>query len=213
VKKPIIGAVIAALAIGGTAVAASGSSGGLLSGDPERDLAQDLAAELGGVSAGEVEQALENVAEDRRAEHRQQMAEAISANLDGVSAEAVADALAVADERMRTAFEEGEPPEPSLFAEVLAEELGVSEDEVESAMAAARDEAFAEMREAGEQRLDEAVESGDLSEEEAERMRDRLGEGPIVHEAIGPVGHDEAFGPIGPGGPPHVEFAIPVPER
>ena len=146
-RKPIIGAAAAAtLALGGTAVAASGDpeepvSVGLFSGNPEREFAQDLAEELGGeVSAEQVEDALEAVHESRMAEHRAQMGEQIAGHLDGVSAEAVAEALAVVDERMAAAFADGEPPEPGLFAQVLAEELGVGEAEITAALEAVRED-------------------------------------------------------------------------
>jgi hypothetical protein len=204
-RKPIIGAAVAALALGGTAIAAAAGPTGLFGDDdPEREFAADLAAELDGVSAGEVESALESVAADREAERRTAMAEAIAADLEGVSADRVADAIGVAEEQMRKAAESGEFPEPGQFTATLADELGISEDEVEDALEASREQAFEEHRDELEQRLDEAVESGRLSEERADAMREGLdGDGPPML-APAPGGH------IGPGMAPGIAPEIPM---
>jgi len=152
--KIAIAAVVGALALGGTAVAAGGP-GGMFGPDRQEGLAADLAEQLDGVNANEVGNALDAVAEEKRAEHRTRMAEGIAAELDGVNADQVADALAKHEEQTQ--------------AEAL-------------------------------ERLDEAVENGDVTEEQADEIRERIesGEGP-GHGPGGP-GHG---GPGGPGGPGH----------
>jgi hypothetical protein len=226
-RKSIIGAVVGALALGGAAVAFAGNSstksGGADGADgavsvaggplvtfgegPDGSFAEDLAAELD-ITAEEVEQALEAVAEKRRADHQRQMAETLSEHLDGVTVDEIEAALAVAEEEMRQAFEDGEPPAPDQFTATLADELGLSEDEVADALAAMREEAFSAHSEDAEKRLDEAVEAGKLSEEEADAIRERLENAPPMLE-IGP-GKGE-FGPIGPPpGRPDVSFAFPA---
>jgi hypothetical protein len=45
---------------------------------------------------------------------------------------------------MREAFESGDPPSPDVFTETLAEELGLSEEEVADALSAAREATFEE---------------------------------------------------------------------
>lgn len=212
-RKPIIGAVAAAVALGGaavafgddstksigepeTAVAIAGGPRTIFGGGPDGTFAADLAAELDGVTVGEVEQALRTVADKQLSEHRRAMAEAISAQLDGVSVEQVESALAAAEERMRESFESGEPPAPDVFIKTLADELGVSEEEVADALATAREEAFNAHREEAEQKLDDAVEAGRLSEKEADAIRDRLKSGPPMFE-FGPDGAH-----LGPGAPP-----------
>jgi hypothetical protein len=178
-RKSMIGAAVAAMALGGAGVALGDSTksageadvavagpGGppmVFAAGPDGSFAEDLAAELGGgVTAEEVERALEAVREKSMSEHRRELAEAISSELDGVSVEQVESALAVADERMREAFESGEPPSPDVFTETLADELGLSEDEVSEALAAAREATFEAHRDQMEQRLDDAVEEGRL---------------------------------------------------
>jgi hypothetical protein len=157
-RKLMIGAVVAATALGGAAVALGDSSTKRIDGDAptvavaggppmafaagsDGTFAEDLAAELD-LSVGEVKQALEAVAEKQMAEHRRELAEAISSHLDGVSVEQIEGALEVADEKMRQAFESGDPPSPDLFTKTLAGELGLSEDEVSDALEAAREAEF-----------------------------------------------------------------------
>jgi hypothetical protein len=198
-RKTIIGATVAATAFGGAAVAfGAGSSTAIGDDEPaiavgpappaifghgaDGAFAEDLAAELDGVTVGEMRQALEAVAEDRISEHRQELAKAIAAELDGVSVEQVESALATADERMRQAFESGDPPPSDVFTDTLADELGLGEDEISDALAAARDASFEEHRDEAERRLDEAVESGRLSEKEADAIRERLETGPPTLE-------------------------------
>ena len=204
-RRPAILGGIAALAVAGTAIAAPGSPVGLLGGDedPQREFATELARELGGVSSGEVERAMEAVAERHLAERRAEMAAAIAAGLDGVSAERVEAALEAGEQQMRRSFEAGEPPAPGDLAESLAADLGVGEDEVERALEAAREQELDEHRAEAERRLDEAVEQGRISEEQADELRERLEQGPPVPEH-GPGGPGLAPGgppPIGPGGP------------
>jgi hypothetical protein len=158
-RKPMIGAAVAAMALGGAAVAFGDSSsktigepgpavavaGGppmVFGKGPDGAFAADLAAELDGVSVGEVKRALEAVADKQLREQRRELAEAISSQLDGVSVERIESALEAADERMRRSFESGDPPSPDLFTKTVADELGLSEDEVADALAAARRETF-----------------------------------------------------------------------
>jgi hypothetical protein len=168
--KSLIGAVAATLALGGAAVAFAdassrklGEAGGAVGAGsvaagpfmafgeaPDASFAKDLAAELG-VSSEEVEQALEAVAQKRRAEHQRQMAEALSEQLDGVSVDQIEAALAVAEDEMRQAFEDREPPAPDQFTATMADELGLSDDEIADALAAVRQEAFSAPR--GERRF------------------------------------------------------------
>jgi hypothetical protein len=225
-RKPLIGALAGVLALGGAAVAFANDSstkagdgreaagafsiaGGPLvtfGEGPVGSFAEDLAAELD-LSTDEVEQALDAVADKRSADHRQQMAENLSEHLDGVSVEDIEAALAVAEEQMREAFEDGDPPRPDQFAATLAEELGLSEDEVEDALAALREEAFSAHREEAGKRLDEAVESGKLSEDEADAIRERLESLPAPPE----LGRreDGALPLEPPPGRPGVSFAFP----
>jgi len=159
-RKLMIGAAVAATALGATAVAFGDSSSKEIgedgptvavaagppmafAGGPGDSFARDLADELGGgVTTSQVKQALKAVAEKETARHRRELAEQISSHLDGVSVDEVASALEVADEKMRQAFESGEPPSPDLFAKTLADELGLSEDEVSKALEAAREAEF-----------------------------------------------------------------------
>jgi hypothetical protein len=97
---------------------------------------------------------------------------------------------------MRDSFESGEPPAPDIFTETLADELGVSENEVADALAAAREQAFDAHRDEAEKRLDDAVEAGRLSEKEADAIRDRLRSAPPMLE----FDHDRAD--LEPGAPP-----------
>lgn len=198
-------AAVAALAVTGTAVAAGGP-GAVFGDDKKQELATDLAQQLEGVNAGEVEQALDAVAEDRMAERRAKMAEGIAAQLNGVSADQVADALAKHEEQMRSAFESGERPDRGGIVTALSEELDKSEAEITDALEAAREAGMAEHRAEALERLELAVESGDLTEEQAAEIRDRIesGEGPRGHHGPGgPGGHGGpgGFGPGGPGGP------------
>jgi hypothetical protein len=224
-RKSMIGAAVAAMALGGAGVALGESStksagetdvavagpGGpptVFAAGPDESFAEDLADELGdGVTAEEVERALEAVREKNMSEHRRELAEAISSELDGVSVEQVESALAVADERMREAFESGEPPSPDVFTETLADELGLSEDEVSEALEAAREATFEAHRDQMEQRLDDAVEEGRLSEREADTIRERLKSAPPKLEFRSDRGE------LGQLPPPPTGAGFPLPEQ
>ena len=153
-RKAIIGAAVAAMALGGAAVAFGDESSKKIPTErptiaiaagppmffgagPDDGFAEDLAAELG-VSAEEVKDALEAVAEKQMSERRHELAEAITERLDGVSVEQVESALETAEQKMREAFENGDPPAPDLFNQTLADELGLEESEIEDAMRGAR---------------------------------------------------------------------------
>jgi hypothetical protein len=80
------------------------------------------------------------VREDHEAERRGELAAALAGELDGLSAEQIEATLAKQEEALRKAFESGEqPPAPGSFFEGLAAALGVSEDELEDAFAAAHE--------------------------------------------------------------------------
>jgi hypothetical protein len=224
-RKSMIGAAVAAMALGGAGVALGETStksfgeadvavtgpGGppmVFAAGPDRSFAEDLAAELGGgVTAEEVERALEAVREKNVSEHRRGLADAISSELDGVSVEQVESALAVADERMREAFESGEPPSPDVFTETLADELGLSDDEISDALAVAREATFEAHRDLMEQRLDDAVEEGRLSEKDADEIRERLRTGPPELEFRSEPGDARRLPP------PPIGAGFPLPER
>jgi hypothetical protein len=187
-QRPIaVAAAAGALAVGGTAVATPGGGplGGLLGEHDERkaELARDLASKLDGVSAGEVERALDEVHEERRAEHRKQLAQGLASKLEGVSAEEAERALRKSHEELRHAFERGGPPRGEPVA-TLAQELGKAESEVRRALRAIR-------RDRLEGELEEAVREGRISEEQAERIRERFERGsrfrriPLHHPAFG----------------------------
>ena len=191
-KAILIAVAVGALAVGGTAFAYPGGPGPFGNGDERQaEFAGDLAAELDGVNPNEVEQALDTVREQKMTEHRQQQAEAIASQLDGVSADQVESALETAHEQAQAAIENGERPERGDLAKTLADELGVSEEDVQQAVQAAH-------QKRGEQRLNDAVESGDLTEEEADQIRERMENGERGPGERGPGGP----GHRGPGGPP-----------
>jgi len=190
-KAILIAVAVGAIVVGGTAFAYSGGPGPFGNNDERQaELASDLAAQLDGVNPNEVEQALDTVREENRAEHRQQMAEAIASQLDSVSADQVESALETVHEQIQAAGENGERPERGVFATTLADELGVSEEEIQSALQAAH-------QEKAEQRLNEAVEPGNLTQEEADQIRERIENGEGRGGRGGPGGPG-----FGPGGPP-----------
>jgi hypothetical protein len=222
-RKLMIGAAVAATALGGAAVAfGDGSSKELgdaapaiavaaapplpFGGGPGGTFARDLAAELDGVTVGEVKRALKAVAQQEMARQRRDLAEAISAELEGVSVEQVENALEVADRRMRESFESGEPPSPDIFTRTLADELGLSEDEVSKALTAAREAEFAAHGDDAERQLDRAVEAGKLSEKEANEVRDRIEDAPPLLDFHG-KGKPLPPPPVGAG----LSFAVPAP--
>ena len=73
-----------------------------------------------------------------------------------------------------TSAQEGDSPLGSFLSKV-AEKLGVSEDELQTAFDEARDET-----------IDEAVAEGSLTEEQAERMKERGEEGGLLFAGPGP---------------------------
>ncbi len=200
-KKIATVATIAVLAITGTAMAAGGGPGGILGDDDKQEFAQDLAGQLDGVSPVEVSEALDAVAEERMQEHRAEMADAIAAELDGVDAEQVSDALAKHEKQMREGFESGERPEMGSLVTTLSDELGKSEEEVQTALEAVGEKKAAEHEADALQRLDEAVEDGEISEEQADQIRERIESGGGFRPGHGPGGPGgPGFGPGGPGG-------------
>jgi hypothetical protein len=201
-RRIAIAAVIGGLALTGTAMAGGGGPGGLFGGPGSEELAQDLASQLDGVTPGEVEQALDSVAEQRSEERRAEMAAGIAAELDGVDADAVADALAKHEEQVRSAIESGERPDMSGLVTTLSEELGKSEAEITKALDAARESEMEAHKADALKRLDEAVANGDVTDEQADQIREQIENGPGPG---GPGGHGPGgpgFGPGGPGLPP-----------
>jgi hypothetical protein len=206
-RRPIaIAATAGALAVGGTAIAAPGGGPfGLLGGSPEEhetEFARDIASKLDGVSADQVERALEQVREERHAERQAELARALASELDGVSADEIERALDKAHQRMEQEFKQGEPPERDVFVETLAQELDKSEDQIREALQAAHRARF-------ERKLDDAVESGRIGEERAKEIRERFEDGPPGFRG-GPGFGGRRGGPgphgggifLGPGGPP-----------
>lgn len=203
-RKIAIAAVIGGLALTGTAMAGGGGPGGFFGGPGSEELAQDLASQLDGVTPSEVEQALDSVAEQRGEERRAEMAAGIAAELDGVDADAVADALAKHEEQVHSAIESGERPDMGSLVTTLSEDLGKSEAEVTTALEAARETEMEAHKADALKRLDEAAANGDVTDEQADQIREQIenGPGPGGH---GPGGHGPGgpgFGPGGPGLPP-----------
>jgi hypothetical protein len=186
----VIAAVAVALTAGGTAVAAPGL---IFHGDSKQhraELARDLAANLRGVTVAEVQQALEKVHEQRIAEHRERLARALASKLDGVTVAQVEQALEKGHEQLVESHQAGERPDPEAFVDVVAKELGKSEDQVREALQAAR-------RDLIEARLDAAVKAGRITERQADEIRERIEQGGhhLGHGFGGPHGRP------GPGGP------------
>ncbi len=181
-KKPIaIAAAVLAIGVAGTAVAAPGGSvlGGGDREERQAEFATDLAQKLDGVNRNEVEQGLEELRSEREAQMLNERAESLASGLDGVSVDQAKTAL----ENVRESIGESERPDPSEVDALLAEELGVSEDDLTEARKA-------EMT----QRLDQAVEDGAITEEQADEMREKIESG---EARPGGPGHG------GPGGPGH----------
>ena len=212
----VILVAVAAVALGGTALAAPGGGplGGLFGEEPEKheaEFARDLASKLGGVSPEQVERALEEVRDERAAEHRAEMARGLAAELDGVSADRVEGALARAHQRLEEGREQGEPPDPRLFEETLAKELDTSEGEIRKALRAAH-------RAQLQRQLDEAVKAGRLTEEQAKEIRQRLerdapppGGRRFLHRAPGPPGPPPMAVPLDGPAPHDIEVPAPPP--
>lgn len=187
----------AALAAGGTALASVGGSihrGGPFHEDVqahEADLAKDLAAHLDGVTASEIQRALEKVREQRTAEHRAELARALAPRLDGVTVAQVERALEKAEQQETGGRGHG-PGGHDALVRTLAGELDRTEADVREALAGA-------MRARMEAHLDEAVKAGRLTKAQADAIRERMSRG-------GP--HDRFEHRPGPEGPtPAVEPA------
>jgi hypothetical protein len=197
-RRPLaIAAAAGTLAVGGTAIAA-GDSGplGVFGGDHrerQAELARELASRLDGVSAGQVERALEDLRRDKISEHRKAEAKALAAELDGVSADEVEKALEKAQAALLRSRDRGEWPRRGDFVATMAKELGKSEREIRRALRAVHRKRFDGM-------LDEAVKEGRLTEEQAKRIRERFENGPRPFRG----GHrrfDRRLHFEGPGGP------------
>jgi hypothetical protein len=202
-RRPIaIAAAVGTLLAGGTAIAAGGRpffgpDGGK---DHDAQLAQELAKRLDGVSANQIQKALDDLRSDKRAEFRKQQAKDLAKHLDGVS---------VAD--VERALEKVEPKAPSKsghrrfervdFVAELAKALGKSESDVRKAVEAARKERL----EAG---LDQAVKDGRLTQKQADRIKKGVESGrPFLFHGKGPGhrgfhGRFRGPGPGFEGGPP-----------
>jgi hypothetical protein len=212
-RRPIAIAVAAGtLLAGGTAIAATNGRplDRVFGGDRQEhdaELARELASRLDGVSAGQVEKALEDVRHDKQAERRKQEASALAKHLDGVSEADVEKALEkVQGELFSERPREGGPRRVDFVA-ALAKELGKNESDVRKAFQAAHKERFDAM-------LDQAVKDGRLTKKQADRIRKNFQNGPPrfrtgpgkprfhrFHDGPGPVGPGGVEG-RGPGGPP-----------
>ena len=96
-------------------------------------------------------------------------------------AAAVAAIVAVGAAGVALAGEDDPPAAATSLVGRVAEKLGIGEDELASAI-----------REAREEQIDESVANGDLSEEEAERLKERLDETP-EERLLGPDGPKSDF--------------------
>src|SRR4051812_8872546 len=94
-RRPIaIAAAVGTLLAGGTAIAAGGRPFfGPDKQDRDAELAKELAKRLDGVSADQIQKALDDLRHDKRAEFRKQQAEDLAKHLDGVSVADVEKAL------------------------------------------------------------------------------------------------------------------------
>jgi hypothetical protein len=203
-RQLAIAAAAGTLLAGGTAIAATGGRplDRAFGGDhQDRDaaLARELASRLDGVSAGQVEKALDDLRHDKQAERRKEEATALAKHLDGVS---VADVEKALDKVQGQLFSErprqGRPPRIDFVA-ALAKELGKSESDVRKAFQAAHRERFDAM-------LDSAVKDGRLTKKQADSIRKRFQDRPprFRHGPGSPKLRRFHGGP-GPPGPPGFE--------
>jgi hypothetical protein len=179
-------AAAAALAVGGTAVAASDELFPASPKEREAQFAKELSANLNGVTPAEMQRALEKVREQHMAEHRAALAHELAPRLDASEAD-VEQALEKAHQEIEKSFEAGKRPDPGVFVQTLAKELGKSESEVRQALQAAHRALLGA-------RLDAAVKAGRLTQAQADRLKQRIEQGD------GPFGRGPGMG-HGPGGP------------
>jgi hypothetical protein len=213
-RRPIaIAAAVGTLLAGGTAIAAGGRPFDRVFGgdrqDRDAELAKELASRLDGVSAGQVEKALEDLRHDKRAEFRKQQAQDLAKHLDGVSVTDVEKALAKVESGLQSKARGDRGLHRVDFVAALAKELGKSESDVRKAFQAAQKERF-------DARLDEAVKQGHLTQKQADRIKKNFDNGPRFFRKgpghFGSRGHfrgpdagpgrpaDPLPGPAGPGG-------------
>ncbi len=189
-KKPIaIAAAVLAIGAAGTAVAAPGGS--ILGGSQDErqaEFAGDLAQQLDGVNANQVEQGLEKVRAQHEAKTQTERAKSLADQLDGVSVDQATAALKKVDTQLKSGQQKGDRPDPEAVDKLLADELGVSSDELKKAHQA---EATA--------RVDQAVEDGKLTEKQADQIREDIESGKMAPGGRG--GHGGPGGPGGLGGP------------
>ena len=161
-----IAALLAVAVAGGTALAASGPPFASPK-DREASFARELAANLGhGITAAEVQRALEKVREQRMAARRAELARDLAPRLN-LSVGVVERALTKAQTQIRQGFESGKRPDPGAFVRTLAQELKKSESQVREALQATR-------RALLDRRLDAAVKAGRLTQEQADAIRRRV---------------------------------------
>ncbi len=149
-KRGQIAALVTAgaLATGGTALAATGAGPvvGLIGGGGDQQFAKDLASKLG-VSQSKVENALQDVAQQRQSEQTRAFAESLAAQLDGVSVDEIVAILDEQQQKLEEQMKSGPPPAPkggekpkledSPLVAALAEGLGKSKSEIAAALEAA----------------------------------------------------------------------------
>lgn len=93
----------------------------------------------------------------------------------------------------------GGRPGKARFKEVLAENLGITVEELEAAMEATHEQLREEFEAAALERIDEAVAEGRITEEEAEKLRQRIEDGELPRPGRGRGGLHRGFrdGPFG----------------